>query len=188
MVIVFSPEGFADVKPPVIVQQFVDHDATFLKVYVLDGEVMYSTRRSLPNYQQMKNALLLSGTHCIPFDSRCPFPTLSDCGKIAGVADRLPDTGTESEMGSSWRASSDIHSRIECAAQSISDEFGLTLFGFDIIVASNKESREVGSQMLVIDVNFFPSYKEVPDFPTKLRAYLRRAAGLGPWNADVKDS
>jgi hypothetical protein len=184
MVIVFSPEGFADVKPPMIVQQFVDHDATFLKVYVIDSEVMYSTRRSLPNYQDTKNALVTSGTYVIPFDSRCPFPTLSDCGKIPGLSDKLPNTGTGSETGTGWRASSDLHSRIECAAQCISHEFGLTLFGFDIILPSTKEALDSETQMLVIDVNFFPSYKEVPDFPTKLRAYLRRAAGLRPWDGD----
>lgn len=27
--------------------------------------------------------------------------------------------------------------------------------------------------LVVIDVNFFPSYKEVPDFPTRLRTFLR---------------
>jgi hypothetical protein len=34
------------------------------------------------------------------------------------------------------------------------------------------------SHIEIIDVNFFPSYKEVEDFPVKLKAYLRRRAGL----------
>ena len=30
----------------------------------------------------------------------------------------------------------------------------------------------------IIDVNFFPSYKEVEDFPVRFKAYLRQRAGL----------
>ena len=32
--------------------------------------------------------------------------------------------------------------------------------------------------LVVIDVNFFPSYKEVPDFPQRLRHFLRKKAGM----------
>ena len=32
--------------------------------------------------------------------------------------------------------------------------------------------------LVVIDVNFFPSYKEVPDFPQRLREFLRKKAGM----------
>lgn len=35
--------------------------------------------------------------------------------------------------------------------------------------------------LLVVDVNFFPSYKEVGDFPQRLRSFLRKRAGLAPW-------
>jgi inositol-1,3,4-trisphosphate 5/6-kinase/inositol-tetrakisphosphate 1-kinase len=62
------------------------------------------------------------------------------------------------------------------AATSIKEEFGLTLFGFDVIVPCNKGDNS--EDMLIIDVNYFPSYKEVSDFPTKLRSYLRRRAGM----------
>lgn len=33
-------------------------------------------------------------------------------------------------------------------------------------------------ELVVIDVNYFPSYKEVPDFPQKLRKFLRSKAGM----------
>ena len=32
--------------------------------------------------------------------------------------------------------------------------------------------------LVVIDVNFFTSYKEVPDFPQRLRKFLRKKAGM----------
>jgi hypothetical protein len=31
--------------------------------------------------------------------------------------------------------------------------------------------------LVVVDVNFFPSFKEVEDFPARLRAFLRERAG-----------
>ena len=85
----------------------------------------------------------------------------------------------------------------------LKDAFGLSLFGFDVIVSTQgtptparltgscheQTSTKVGEDgarndikpFLVVDVNFFPSYKEVSDFPRILRAFLRRAASLPPW-------
>ena len=34
------------------------------------------------------------------------------------------------------------------------------------------------NHLVVIDINFFPSYKEVPDFPQRLREFLRKKAGM----------
>ena len=65
------------------------------------------------------------------------------------------------------------------AAREISERFGLSLFGFDVIIpiqnnsSSVPEEQEGGAKLVVIDVNFFPSYKEVPDFPRRLRSLLR---------------
>ena len=85
----------------------------------------------------------------------------------------------------------------------IKEEFGLTLFGFDVIILSESQrfnsissdkhnnssgivnsisvnSNSVGldDQLVVIDVNYFPSYKEVGDFPLRLRQFLGKKAYL----------
>jgi inositol-1,3,4-trisphosphate 5/6-kinase/inositol-tetrakisphosphate 1-kinase len=44
--------------------------------------------------------------------------------------------------------------------------FGLELFGFDVLIVSDQAT------MLVVDVNYFPSYKEVSNFPSLLAQYL----------------
>ena len=63
--------------------------------------------------------------------------------------------------------------------------FGLELFGFDILIASNNTpAPAVGNacdnhsrkRMYVVDVNYFPSYKEVSDFPSLLAQYLTQRA------------
>jgi inositol-1,3,4-trisphosphate 5/6-kinase/inositol-tetrakisphosphate 1-kinase len=46
--------------------------------------------------------------------------------------------------------------------------FGLDLFGFDILYT--------GEVLLVVDVNYFPSYKEVTNFPYLLAQYLTHMA------------
>jgi hypothetical protein len=75
--------------------------------------------------------------------------------------------------------------------------FGLELFGFDILVTVQEENqnadltcdaitkttveedgqpvdsgKDTTVRMLVVDVNYFPSYKEVPNFPSLLAHYL----------------
>mmetsp|Transcript_28264 Transcript_28264/g.40997 ORF Transcript_28264/g.40997 Transcript_28264/m.40997 type:complete len:666 (+) Transcript_28264:667-2664(+) len=56
--------------------------------------------------------------------------------------------------------------------------FGLELFGFDVLV--KKRELESGDsvlrEMLVVDVNYFPSYKEVSNFPSLLAQYLTQRA------------
>lgn len=50
---------------------------------------------------------------------------------------------------------------------------------------SNKyEEKEL--ELVVIDVNYFPSYKEVPDFPQKLRKFLRQKANMTPMAATLQ--
>ena len=82
----------------------------------------------------------------------------------------------------------------------------MSLFGFDVIIPTKRrvpyrmsdksidvdsvDSPTTGSypengfdnflqnEYVVIDVNFFPSYKEVTDFPCRLRSFLRNKAGI----------
>jgi len=66
--------------------------------------------------------------------------------------------------------------------------FSLELFGFDILVTHkrtsvhpNKQilSKEEEMEMIVVDVNYFPSYKEVSSFPSMLAQFLTQRAVEG---------
>jgi inositol-1,3,4-trisphosphate 5/6-kinase/inositol-tetrakisphosphate 1-kinase len=63
--------------------------------------------------------------------------------------------------------------------------FGLELFGFDVLITksslSSSDSPDSAGDtnndgddhvLMVVDVNYFPSYKEVPNFPSLLAKYL----------------
>lgn len=67
-------------------------------------------------------------------------------------------------------------SLFNAAASAIRTEFQLSLFGFDVIIPKPSPSTTSipPSTLLIIDVNYFPSYKEVGDFPTRLRSFLKK--------------
>jgi hypothetical protein len=95
-----------------------------------------------------------------------------------------------------------VIARFASIAQEISSEFGLSLFGFDVIVplkpnaspspdttmAFHDSNLDEHSRFVVIDVNFFPSYKEVKDFPSRLRSFLREKAGFPPFRETLPSS
>lgn len=68
---------------------------------------------------------------------------------------------------------------IRPVASVIRKAFGLELFGFDILVVNNNTGSDLKSdqkEMLVVDVNYFPSYKEITAFPSLLAQYLTERA------------
>jgi inositol-1,3,4-trisphosphate 5/6-kinase/inositol-tetrakisphosphate 1-kinase len=70
---------------------------------------------------------------------------------------------------------------IEPVTNTLRAAFGLDLFGFDVLVKHDqsnglsKNSLDV-KEILVVDVNYFPGYKEVPRFPSLLAQYLTQKA------------
>jgi len=58
--------------------------------------------------------------------------------------------------------------KFQSAAMEISKEFGLSIFGFDVIIPESSETSEI----YVVDINYFPSFKEVENFPEKLNKFL----------------
>lgn len=192
MNIVLDEKGFLDIPCPFVMQQYVNHGATFYKVYVIEEKVMVSRRASLPNFKITANVEEGKGreeseerVHVIPFDSRKAYPTLLN----------LHQRGIEVEQATSYVSCEDGDSlvpegstadiaRLEMVAKELRSAFGLSLFGFDVVAsveAGTERPANQQQQLLVVDVNFFPSYKEVPDFPSQLRAFLRKCAGLPPW-------
>mmetsp|Transcript_9246 Transcript_9246/g.26022 ORF Transcript_9246/g.26022 Transcript_9246/m.26022 type:complete len:704 (-) Transcript_9246:70-2181(-) len=62
-------------------------------------------------------------------------------------------------------------------ATALRKAFQLELFGFDILVTENEADGQ--RTMVVVDVNYFPSYKEVSSFPSLLAQYLTQRAVEG---------
>lgn len=141
----------------------------------------------------------------LEFDSQRPYPTLTDFeipnfnNDVEGDDDsrlfssfeksmhrddsKCPDCqtsmkGTSASLKSSMTVTAE---EIRPVAFALRAAFGLELFGFDILVKSQApfgccHRRCRNLEMIVVDVNYFPSYKEVANFPSMLAQYLAQRA------------
>jgi inositol-1,3,4-trisphosphate 5/6-kinase/inositol-tetrakisphosphate 1-kinase len=167
LVIAVSQEGLAlqlstkgTRRDGLLVQKFHNHGGYFLKVYVIDDDVMVFKRPSLPNLSSPQ-------LRSIEFDSRFAYPTIDDF---------LPDNSITTETVMQARGGKGfgdplpaLDDKLRSVASAIRKEFGLSLFGFDVIVPCDGDGEEI----LVVDVNYFPSFKEVVDFPRRFFKFCR---------------
>merc|ERR1712157_50243 len=134
-------------QPPVLLQQYTNHDSILHKVYVLGEKIWVFPRPSLPN---IPNSIHANHSY-VEFDSQeQPYPDFANyfpsvCSK------KTPTDITANE--------------IMPVVTSLRQAFGLDLFGFDVLVSSET------NELVVVDVNYFPSYKEVHNFPKHLARF-----------------
>jgi inositol-1,3,4-trisphosphate 5/6-kinase/inositol-tetrakisphosphate 1-kinase len=143
------------IPPNSIVQEYVNHDESLYKVYVMGTYVHVYKRTSLPNLPT--DMASISTKDFVKFDSQHLYPSLQDFG-ITEAFDRTEQTPHDTSV---------TPDEVSPLVDVLKRAFGLDLFGFDILLSPQKE-------WLVVDVNYFPSYKEVPNFPNQLAQYLTR--------------
>jgi hypothetical protein len=109
-----------------------------------------------------------------------------------GVHDQKPtpnymttDGSCTNDSNFDYLASFVTKDELEPVTNALRDAFGLELFGYDVIVKHDQgnfnidqdgSSVDVKTEILVVDVNYFPGYKEVPNFPSLLAQYLTQKA------------
>lgn len=159
MLIALQESAFVKLPPKTIVQEFINHNATLYKVYVLGDFVSVYERHSLPD---LPEDLSTATVDLVEFDSQRPYPNLTDFGlnmdaSRSNIADSIsrPDVAV-------------TVAEVMPIVDALKKAFVLELFGFDILRRSNYD------EWMVVDVNYFPSYKEVPNFPSLLARYLTR--------------
>lgn len=206
MVIVLNRKGLRSIAFPCILQEYANHDARLYKVYVLGDTVRVFPRKSLPNLPRGERDHEIG---FVKFDSQQPYPILADFGlpeppvgqpkEEAGASKQAPlfapvaSQPRISSMSSKKRrramspvipgqSSSLANLKIVTAdeirplSNTLGKAFGLQLFGFDILVTKGDDGQK---KLLVVDVNYFPSYKEMSNFPSLLAQYLTEKAVQG---------
>ena len=154
---------------PCLIQEYVNHDELLYKVYVLGNRVWVFPRPSLPNLPSGQSKSVDGEHHYVDFDSQKPYPNISDFGVVhANLNLNNHFHMKESAIDQTTVTSEEIRP----VADSIRQAFGLELFGFDVIVSSANSKTGKQKEMLVVDVNYFPSYKEVTNFSELLAQYL----------------
>lgn len=166
MTIALSESALERLPKRCLVQEFVNHDAKLYKVYVLGQDVFVYERSSLPNLPPGHE--LQTEFDFLEFDSQRPYPRLEDFGIITKQLESQVPCGEDacSPHQSKHGAVPVTAEEVRPVVESLRHAFGLELFGFDIIISANSK------EWLVVDVNYFPSYKEVPNFPGLLARYL----------------
>jgi inositol-1,3,4-trisphosphate 5/6-kinase/inositol-tetrakisphosphate 1-kinase len=181
MVIFLNAKGLKKVQSPCLLQEYANHDAILHKVYVLGDDVYVFQRNSLPNLPVGNNDN--EEINSVAFDSQAPYPGLTVFRSMKEGDQNVYD-GESPTYHSDSKKQKIAHSvassltaaycvdadEIKPVAYALQQAFCLGLFGFDVIITQEKGWPKI----FVIDVNYFPSYKEVENFPLLLTQYLAR--------------
>lgn len=178
---------------PAVVQEFVNHGGMQHKVYVM-GDLVYSTCR--PSIPDVRTAETPAPPMAASADSAS---TSGDCGgaasarsivhyfdSLASLPTRLPDgfaaqlapTAAEasaSEGAEPFTSASSSGRPLDMAVVRrivayLRQRLGLRLMGFDVVVCCKSGDH------LVVDVNYFPNYRDAPDGLSDVFRALLRAA------------
>jgi len=138
-------ENNHQVLSPLIAQQFINHNSTLYKVYVLGERVFYQVKPSLKNFDLSINQSIIT------FDSQKPFETtISDHAIMESNLQEVNYDATEGndkvfkQVGDQLRKALDV-----------------SLFGFDLIRDCDQNEDSKVAPYCVVDVNYFPTYKGI---------------------------
>uniref|UniRef100_A0ACD5YFY2 Uncharacterized protein n=1 Tax=Avena sativa TaxID=4498 RepID=A0ACD5YFY2_AVESA len=141
MALVFQIEEFSNLSVPLpaILQEYIDHGSKIFKFYAIGDKVFHAVKNSMPNASLLKSS---SGDEPLTFNS---LKTLPVATKEQLLQNRVQDN-----------KSLDID-LVQEAAKLLKESLGLTIFGFDVVV------QEGSGDHVIVDLNYLPSFKEVPD-------------------------
>ncbi|KNA04833.1 hypothetical protein SOVF_196020 [Spinacia oleracea] len=138
MAIVFCLEDYKDLQVPLpaIIQEYVDHSSTLFKFYVLGEKVFHAVKKSTPNGDVLMTLSQANQSKALVFDSLKSLPTAEN--------NKFGDEVVDLEL-------------VKNAAHWLRRKLDLTIFGFDVVI------QEGTGDHVIVDVNYLPSFKEVPD-------------------------
>ncbi|XP_009781195.1 inositol-tetrakisphosphate 1-kinase 1 [Nicotiana tabacum] len=152
MLLVFNKDGLRKLKPPIVLQEFVNHGAVIFKVYVVGDYVKCVKRKSLPDVTEDNLGRLES------YLSFSQVSNLNTCEKnddkyykLMNLDDaELPPLSFLTDIARGLRRATKLH-----------------LFNFDVI-----RDNRVGNRYLVIDINYFPGYAKMPNYESVLTDFF----------------
>ena len=152
MSLVYHREGLAKLRPPLVLQEFVNHGGVIFKVYVVGGHVTCVKRRSLPDVSPGDDA---SAQGSVSFSQVSNLPNERTAEEYYGEKSLedavVPPAAFVNQIAGGLRRA-----------------LGLQLFNFDMI----RDVRATGDHYLVIDINYFPGYAKMPGYETVLTDFF----------------
>ncbi|CAM6105367.1 unnamed protein product [Calypogeia fissa] len=144
MAVVFEREGFNGLRVPLpaVIQEYVDHGAFQYKMYIVGDKLLCACRKSTPNGEAL--AVAHNNASSIIFDSLKSLPVAASTGE-----------GTTTHSGGGLEGLN--LQAVKTTSDWLRNKLGLTIIGFDLVVQAGT------SDYVIVDVNYFPSFKDVPD-------------------------
>ncbi|KAF7137734.1 hypothetical protein RHSIM_Rhsim07G0129700 [Rhododendron simsii] len=148
MSLVFNREGLSKLKPPIVLQEFVNHGGVIFKVYVVGDYVKCVKRNSLPDVSEEK-VMSLESSLSFSQISNLPSHDKHSTSNLLEEAE-MPPSRLITDIALGLRKATKLH-----------------LFNFDVI-----RDIRVGNRYLVIDINYFPGYAKMPSYETVLTDFF----------------
>ncbi|XP_058084886.1 inositol-tetrakisphosphate 1-kinase 1-like [Magnolia sinica] len=151
MLLVYNRDGLIKLRPPIVLQEFINHGGVIFKVYVVGDYVKCVKRKSLPDVSEEK---LDSSEGSLSFSQ---------------VSNVTPQERTDENYSYLHLEDAEMPplSFITDIARGLRQAMGLHLFNFDVI-----RDVKVGNRYLVIDINYFPGYAKMPSYETVLTDFF----------------
>lgn len=145
MAIVFKVDDYKglNVPLPAVIQEYVDHSSRLYKFYVLGEKIFYAIKKSTPNAATLMSLSEGNSLKPILFDSLKSLPVAKE------------DSSNKDDSAGN-QESIDLE-LVTHAADCLRKILNLTIFGFDVVI------QDVTSDHVIVDLNYLPSFKEVPD-------------------------
>ncbi|CAJ2640804.1 unnamed protein product [Trifolium pratense] len=142
MAIIFRVDDFKNLNVPLpaVIQEYVDHSSTLYKFYVLGEKVFYAVKKSIPNADILIKSSTGNDLKPLEFDSLKSLPTAESVIVDSGASNKSIDIKLVTD-----------------AANWLRRRLNLTVFGFDVVIQEGTHDH------VIVDVNYLPSFKEVPD-------------------------
>lgn len=156
MALVFSHNALNKLKPPIVLQEFVNHGGVIFKVYVVGEHVRCVKRKSLPDVSEEK-VLGVS-------EDLLSFSQVSNLANRDSVDD---DEKFYQMMNLDDTTEMPPQPFIVDIASGLRRAMKLNLFNFDVI----RDSR-YGNRYLIIDINYFPGYAKMPGYESVLTDFF----------------
>ncbi|XP_074566310.1 inositol-tetrakisphosphate 1-kinase 5-like [Curcuma longa] len=144
MSLILGPASMRGLKPPVVLQEFVNHGRVVFKVYVVGNYVRCVKRKSLPDLSPEQPDCVLP----ITFSHHNPEDVVEYSEHLEAA--ELPPL-----------------SFLEKIAMGLRKATGLRLFDFNMIRDANARNH-----YFIIDINYFPDYSKIPGYEEFVADFL----------------
>ncbi|KAI3900002.1 hypothetical protein MKW98_000902 [Papaver atlanticum] len=155
MALVYNRDGLDKLKPPIVLQEFVNHGGVIFKVYVVGDYVKCVKRKSLPDISEEQlvgnseeGTMSFSQISNMTTQNRADGKNYYEIMHIEDVV--MPPDSLITDIARGLRQAMRLH-----------------LFNFDVI-----RDSKIGDHYLVIDINYFPGYAKMPCYEPVLTDFF----------------